>query len=1034
MASATMTAALRQVARLLDEGTLAGMGDDLLLGRYLDEGDDDAFDVMIARHGSMVLRTCLDVLHDPADAEDTFQATFLTLIRRGRSIRGGECVGGWLRRVARRVARAANADRRRRLRRDAIGAARLNAIDPIGADPLIATERQNLIQAEIDRLPESYQHPVRLCLVEGHPQREAARRLGVSEGVIRGQITRARVLLRDRLTRRGITPTIPVVPAAWVRATLMAARLGAQPRWAITGPIGLIARATTVVLVLVGALAGAGQLWQSARTNPPPRSPSAPLAPPRVDPPPRQVLAVTQPSTPVDDRTIVFRGQVLDPEGRAVPGARLFLTTDPWASAIEQGSSGADGSYRLDLPARTFRKNFGPTTSSPPVRITLIATAPGFGAAWELPEADPATGCKAMKPEYRYDFHLVDDQPIDGRVVDDAGQPIAGARAEVFRVEAFKANRPGIPVLDALHTIPATDSRASVLDAIRLLDPNPLYDRFEGSINHGAWELFPAATTGVDGRFHLPGVGRDRLIHLRITGPGLRAAEIQILTVANIAGLTRTIRDRFPRQRQPDGSFYTSYNTPREVEHAVLLYDAAPTFVAERGQTVSGTVRDARTGAPIPDARLCLGISANSNAQGWYRGVRDDHNASIQIFAQSPDEHRWLNAAREFTNVDKPGEIVADFALEAGITLTGRVVEAETGRPIVAHERWICSTPPFPVVAGMVEYFPLSSNTTLRATPTGQAFINREGRPNREHTAWIEQDGSFRLLVPPGPGVLLVRAQPGLPMFMGVQRPWLATDELYSLFPYAPLVQRRPDDGAPGGDRASFDGFADSIPVALYHAYAIINPVADTPTMTVDFAIPRPAVHVVRFVGPDGLPVAGVTVTGLLPAPLPMVEVAGAEVEAIGIDPARPRSILALSHDGRFAARAVVRATHPPTPQTIQLDPIGGIKGRLVDDATGRPLAGYTVAFRYGDGSVPLPHPQNQPTTAADGQFSVPGLFADQTCSVWFEAPADPAQTFGIPEYRASAQLQNLTLRPGEVRVLGDVRVEGTKSVVGQRR
>src|SRR3954453_23888841 len=120
MPSTSMTAALQQVARLLREGTLTTLPDDRLLDRFLDQEDEDAFAALVARHGPMVLRACLDVLRDPSDAEDAFQAAFLTLVRRAGSIRGRDSLGGWLRRVARRCAFRVNADALRRRRRQQI--------------------------------------------------------------------------------------------------------------------------------------------------------------------------------------------------------------------------------------------------------------------------------------------------------------------------------------------------------------------------------------------------------------------------------------------------------------------------------------------------------------------------------------------------------------------------------------------------------------------------------------------------------------------------------------------------------------------------------------------------------------------------------------------------------------------------------------------------------------------------------------------------------------------------------------------------
>ena len=115
--SAPMRAVLRQMDRLFREGTNAGEPDDRLLERFL-AGDDEAFAALVARHGPMVLRTGLDRLRDPNDAEDAFQATFLALARRGSSIRGGDAVGAWLHSTARRVARRLNAEAARRRREE----------------------------------------------------------------------------------------------------------------------------------------------------------------------------------------------------------------------------------------------------------------------------------------------------------------------------------------------------------------------------------------------------------------------------------------------------------------------------------------------------------------------------------------------------------------------------------------------------------------------------------------------------------------------------------------------------------------------------------------------------------------------------------------------------------------------------------------------------------------------------------------------------------------------------------------------------
>ena len=78
--------------------------DSQLLTRYLTDGADDAFAALLRRHGPLVLGVCRRVLRHEQDAEDAFQATFLTFARHAGSIRATEAVGSWLYRVAYRIA------------------------------------------------------------------------------------------------------------------------------------------------------------------------------------------------------------------------------------------------------------------------------------------------------------------------------------------------------------------------------------------------------------------------------------------------------------------------------------------------------------------------------------------------------------------------------------------------------------------------------------------------------------------------------------------------------------------------------------------------------------------------------------------------------------------------------------------------------------------------------------------------------------------------------------------------------------------
>ena len=79
------------------------MTDRIVLERFVEGNDHDAFRVLIDRHGAMVLAVCRSILREKHDAEDAFQTTFLTLARRAATIKKSDSVAPWLHRVALRV-------------------------------------------------------------------------------------------------------------------------------------------------------------------------------------------------------------------------------------------------------------------------------------------------------------------------------------------------------------------------------------------------------------------------------------------------------------------------------------------------------------------------------------------------------------------------------------------------------------------------------------------------------------------------------------------------------------------------------------------------------------------------------------------------------------------------------------------------------------------------------------------------------------------------------------------------------------------
>jgi RNA polymerase sigma factor (sigma-70 family) len=211
---------LQSLMRLLRSTALAGddtSADTALLRRFVTHRDDAAFAALVERHGPMVLGVCRRILRNASDAEDAFQAAFIVLACKARSIARPELLGSWLYRVAFRAALRARAATARR--REQSAAPVDVAVTDHGAE---AAELRRVLDEEIDRLPERFRVPLVLCCLEGRTNEEAARRLRCPTGTIASRLATARERLRRRLMRRGIT-----VPAGVLATTLAADMLAA---------------------------------------------------------------------------------------------------------------------------------------------------------------------------------------------------------------------------------------------------------------------------------------------------------------------------------------------------------------------------------------------------------------------------------------------------------------------------------------------------------------------------------------------------------------------------------------------------------------------------------------------------------------------------------------------------------------------------------------------------------------------------------------------------------------------------------------
>jgi RNA polymerase sigma factor (sigma-70 family) len=211
----------------------AQLADSELLCRFVATRASDIFASLVHRHGPMVFGLARRIVRDHQLAEDVFQATFLVLAKECRSIRRGQSLSAWLHRVAHRLAIRA----RKRHEPAESHAAPIASPVPNPLDQLTARDLLSVLDDELARLPKRYRVPLILCYLEGLTQDEAARRLDVAAGAVKGRLERGRLLLRQRLTRRGVTLG-SALAATLVAASPGAALSAALVRSTVAGALG----------------------------------------------------------------------------------------------------------------------------------------------------------------------------------------------------------------------------------------------------------------------------------------------------------------------------------------------------------------------------------------------------------------------------------------------------------------------------------------------------------------------------------------------------------------------------------------------------------------------------------------------------------------------------------------------------------------------------------------------------------------------------------------------------------------------------
>jgi RNA polymerase sigma factor (sigma-70 family) len=837
---------------LYQAGAIGGLTDRELLSCYANRDSttaQQAFEIIVGRHGPMVLGVCRRVLQDEHVAEDAFQATFLVLATKARAIRNRNALGPWLHGVAARISRRAMILAYRRRERP-LGPREMAPCTARGSE-IELVELRSVLDEELDRLPAAYRRAIVLCYLQGKSQEDAARELGWTKGTVSGRLARAKDLLRARLTRRGFAPfMVPlaslfapqsaeaVVPASLVSGAVRQATgvlLSRAETLAAPGAVVALARGAlramqlsklklaALALVFLGFIAGsAGLLARSrAMTKQGPR------------PSPARVQSGLESRdegaarSVAPDRIIVI-GSVLAPDGKPISGAQVAVVARPQPQARDPGNqpdrNRVLGSARADVEGR-FRVDFPRPTSDPDV-LALVVGAPGWALGGK--DLDP----DVLSPDDK--IILEPERVLRGRLIDLQGRPIRGSTVRVSWYNTL--------AYDAAGDAPPW--------------PGP-------------------ATTNEEGRFTLGGLGLGATVMLE-------------------AGSDRHARQTF--RIDPRDSARTGETT----------------LTLSLAQVIEARVTRAADGKPVPGASVSVLSLSRSNrpppAQSREASARTNEHGLVQLNPSFGDSF-WITASPPATepylsqrlNLNWPRGAprqTVELKLKRGVSVSGTITEEASGMPLAG---------------ALVVYF-----QTWRNNPHFRGF---EAAPGEVVTG---QGGKFQMVVPAGPGHLLVQAPTHDYLHLTTNNLELGTGGLPNRLMY---------------------------PDALAH----LDLKPDEMSHEVTMRLRRGVTVFGRVIGPDGTPIARASALGRSYLPImgmrsflgafngivSEIKVLGGRLEIPGCDPEKPYTFYLIDREHHLGATVELTGKSARKgPAVVPLQECGTARVRYVD-SQGKPIAGH---------------------------------------------------------------------------------------------
>jgi hypothetical protein len=873
--------------------------------------------------------------------------------------------------------------------------------DPLAE--LTARDLCTVLDEELTQLPERFQGAVLLCLLEGQPRDRVARQLGWSLRTLQRRLEAGRRLLKDRLRRRGVelsaalltvalahqssAATAALLTTSTARAALAFANGPLAPVAAIPAHVAALARevlramfvaklqagAALVMFILVGTGGALGYKAYCAEKAVPAMAaedsvtvvrPASPQSS-RFKPSNNSLAAVTDNATePANAKRVTrsARGVVHDESGEPISGAGVF-----WVGNMIR---------RHDLnflPRQRFNYQDG-------CRL-LARTMTDAGGRFSLqatidPDSLTQIVCWSAGMGMVGRVYTRPEVLISSPAENQDAQPLEFTLRPQVKIEGRLLNPEGGPAKSVqvrLLRIGSSDNFKAPGDWRVLAQPG-----LDSSQEKPFPEWPQAVTTDEQGRFTMVGLAQDGWAILRAVSDDFAETGLSV-------------------ESNPS-------------DESVKKGELAPHFsrTLKLGHTLGGMITAKDTGKPL--AGVVVAVTAGNG--GWYTrtdahgryavgGLEMEKNAGFHVEAQPPVDSGYLGDEINWLSPIAAKHLEQNLALKPSRIIRGTVSDTVTKQPI----------------ANVAVSYGVHGSHYFPADP-----------------ALSDEQGRFSIAVPAGRGMLVADAP---------RRSYDPPICEY-IMPEMPLEDLR--------YFCQKFHFAGGLPP---HAYARLEIPATGEATRVHWALRQGVSIEARAVRPDGTPVPWVYFVcpdaGIAPTERWNGPQRGENglVRLYGCDPTRAYRVWFYEPDLRLGGQADLKYDPAaPRPKEVRLEPTARIRGSVLN-SDGNPATGALVRplilvqrdasqlqpadvfLRYGfiahDGLDARFARSNFGGTVAypKGEFQIDNLLAGTQIYLRTTGDANPLVVVeGQPTPEVWFTYKAITLKPGEVRDIGDLKLE----------